>query len=476
MTATVKNSKNRPIYVILEYGVAEGTENPTGHVTLPKFYESDKHMSQVAGVIRHWRKEDFRIVSLPLQYADRWLRENYQDVIVLSASVRGFISYGDLRKYKDEIYMVCSAGNDGEKGEAPIAEKDYFTVVGAVDDRYKPYHKSGWGKGLVDFAGVLSRQEKIEYVYKGETKSEFLKGTSFAAPQHGAEIANLMTRYYDLTGRKMPISDVLAVRDANTRDIHEPGKDLKTGHGVYIYNKKQVDDLIEEGRDILMKAKDFIQKAREIVNQPTIYVMGGIGQKLTNSSVNFFANNYPYNTPRVSMYRMNLGKYAFDCVGLIKAILWDWKPGNYKYAINGIPDINANQMIDRCKPVPLDNMPVGAVVWQTDHIGIYIGDGKVIEATPAFENRVQVTNFKGRGWTKAGKLPWIDYTEPVKPEKEEVVQKPKEQVVAPWAEEAWKWGVDNKITDGLRPEDTTTRQELVTMLHRFHEKFIAKSE
>lgn len=36
-----------------------------------------------------------------------------------------------------------------------------------------------------------------------------------------------------------------------------------------------------------------------------------------------------------------------------------------------------------------------------------------------------------------------------------------------WARDAWEWGASAGITDGSRPQDTCTREELVTMLYRF---------
>ena len=35
-----------------------------------------------------------------------------------------------------------------------------------------------------------------------------------------------------------------------------------------------------------------------------------------------------------------------------------------------------------------------------------------------------------------------------------------------WAKEAWEWGIKNGITDGKRPQDNATREEIVTMLYR----------
>ena len=39
-----------------------------------------------------------------------------------------------------------------------------------------------------------------------------------------------------------------------------------------------------------------------------------------------------------------------------------------------------------------------------------------------------------------------------------------------WAKEAWEWATKNSITDGTRPKDNVTREELVTMLYRYHKK------
>jgi len=38
-----------------------------------------------------------------------------------------------------------------------------------------------------------------------------------------------------------------------------------------------------------------------------------------------------------------------------------------------------------------------------------------------------------------------------------------------WAKEAWNWAIKNKITDGTRPKDNATREEIITILYRFKE-------
>ena len=78
------------------------------------------------------------------------------------------------------------------------------------------------------------------------------------------------------------------------------------------------------------------------------------------------------------------GVWAFDCVGLIKGILWGWNGenktyGGAKYASNGVPDTNADGMIGLCDNVTTAisaSMPAGSLVWMSGHIGIYLGDAR----------------------------------------------------------------------------------------------------
>lgn len=45
---------------------------------------------------------------------------------------------------------------------------------------------------------------------------------------------------------------------------------------------------------------------------------------------------------------------------------------------------------------------------------------------------------------------------------------------SPWAKEAWEWAKKEKITDGTRPKDDMTREEMVTMLYRYHKQVAKK--
>ena len=182
-----------------------------------------------------------------------------------------------------------------------------------------------------------------------------------------------------------------------------------------------------------MNASEFIKRLQDVVdNHATLYVMGCFGAPLTGGNVSRYCGNHSYNkkADRTAMIRAAANKkppvFGFDCVCLIKGILWGWTGdasktyGGAKYTSNGVPDIGADSMIRVCKDVSTDFGKIipGEAVWLSGHIGVYIGGGKVIECSPAFLNRVQVTaclnigkiaGMNGRKWTKHGRLPYITY-------------------------------------------------------------------
>ena len=57
----------------------------------------------------------------------------------------------------------------------------------------------------------------------------------------------------------------------------------------------------------------------------------------------------------------------------------------------------------------MPNIP-GILVFMPGHVGVYVGNGKVIEARGHAYGVVE-TNLIGRGWKEWGKLDWIEYAE-----------------------------------------------------------------
>ena len=174
-----------------------------------------------------------------------------------------------------------------------------------------------------------------------------------------------------------------------------------------------------------MRASSFISILKRIATeQKTVYAWGMFGTPITQSTVTGKAKQYPYwyteskiNSIFAPIYRSSSLVWGFDCVGLIKSVLWGWNGDKSKsyggavYASNGVPDISADAMINRCKSVSsnFEAVAVGEFLWLKGHCGIYIGNGQVIESSPKWKNGVQITNFEARNWLKHGKLPYIEY-------------------------------------------------------------------
>ena len=180
----------------------------------------------------------------------------------------------------------------------------------------------------------------------------------------------------------------------------------------------------------VMTNKEFVAKLKDAAtNYKTLYVMGCFGAPMTAANKKRYTQNHSYNKQASRTAMINAASadtFGFDCVCLIKGILWGWNGdasriyGGASYATNGVPDIGADTMITKCSGVSTDfsKIEAGEAVWLSGHIGVYIGDGLAVECTPAFKNKVQITavrnigaksGYSSRTWTKHGKLPYIEY-------------------------------------------------------------------
>lgn len=178
----------------------------------------------------------------------------------------------------------------------------------------------------------------------------------------------------------------------------------------------------------IMTAQDFVKRLIEASETPTVYATGGYG-----ASANFpkMKNKYATRTPFNKQDILNAPSNAFyfDCVCLIKGILWGWcgdttkEYGGAVYASNGVPDYSIKKIKELCGTYTTDFSSIQAGEFLNignEHCGIYIGDGRVVESTPIWEDGVQITYLQNTGYTTGhtrrwdghGKLPWIDYPIP----------------------------------------------------------------
>lgn len=168
----------------------------------------------------------------------------------------------------------------------------------------------------------------------------------------------------------------------------------------------------------IMTNKDLVDRMYELYNQPNRYGSGG--------------NNW-------STWLSNEGKWYVDCSCSIKAILWGGRftddrrnrsHAGCNYGSNGIPDTTPDGFLGLGKvSTDFKNIKPGEVVVMQgrSHMGLYVGNGKVLEVTPAWtggnpgcqlsdcgpngersKNGVQIYN-----WTHHVKLNSIDYRVPI---------------------------------------------------------------
>lgn len=207
-------------------------------------------------------------------------------------------------------------------------------------------------------------------------------------------------------------------------------------------------------------AAQLAERAIDVAqNYRTLYVMGCIGAPMTEMNKAKYIAHHSYNRDadrKAMINACNADTFGFDCVCLIKALLWGWcgkkskSYGGAVYGSNKVPDINADAMIRACKEISTDfsKIEVGEAVWVPGHIGIYVGNGLVVECTPNWDNCVQITacnraksGYHRRNWTKHGKLPYVSYSgqaEASKPQTTTGTKKPTETIAREVI--AGKWG------------------------------------
>lgn len=159
---------------------------------------------------------------------------------------------------------------------------------------------------------------------------------------------------------------------------------------------------------------DLVTYAENAYDSGWGYVWGTYGDVLTESLFQYKLKQYPDGVGSYADFiRSNwLGRRTTDCVGLIKSYGWfDPDMKTIEYGSNGMPDLGADGMYNAATVKgSMDTMPdtPGLAVWKSGHIGVYIGNGEVIEAMGTKYGVVK-TKLEGRGWSAWLEVPYISY-------------------------------------------------------------------
>ena len=321
-----------------------------------------------------------------------------------------------------------------------MTDAQYTAAVDAGSYSAERFANDGAGYGLAQWtwhtrkAKLLSfAKSKRKSVGDFDMQAEFLK----------VELTNAFASLWTVlkTTKSVRIaSDAVLTQFEVPFDMSEAVKKTRAGYGEELLRaygpasggSASAEVTQQTGIDWKSPVKTGAELARRCEaiakNYKTLYVHGCFGAPMKEAVKGYYLTNTSYNAQadRQAMIRAaSADVFGFDCVCLIKGILWGWRGdlthnyGGAVYKSNGVPDINADMMINQCTGVSRDfsKVEVGEALWMQGHIGIYIGNGLAVECTPKWENKVQITaanrtvsGYNRRDWVSHGKLPYVSYT------------------------------------------------------------------
>jgi hypothetical protein len=169
-------------------------------------------------------------------------------------------------------------------------------------------------------------------------------------------------------------------------------------------------------------AAGLVAWAEEAYKDGWVYWYGTCGYACTESLLNRKAKQYPdhYGDSRMAKYKKHIaeGRVCSDCIGLFKSYAWD-KDGDIdtrasSYGSNSQPDHGAKTTLGKCKVKgDLSTMPEipGLALWTKTggHIGVYVGNGYVIEER-GYAYGCQKNELSKRSFVTWGLYPYTEYT------------------------------------------------------------------
>ena len=153
-------------------------------------------------------------------------------------------------------------------------------------------------------------------------------------------------------------------------------------------------------------AQGLIEYAKAQLGRP--YWYGTFGQAASKALYDQKKNQYPR---QYEWEYDGATAKVHDCVGLIKGYLWGDDPQDTNPVYNAAQDKSANAMYTACKTKgEMSTMPdvPGILVFLPGHVGVYIGNGEVVEARSR-RYGVYKTKLAERPWKTWGYCPYVTY-------------------------------------------------------------------
>lgn len=307
----------------------------------------------------------------------------------------------------------------------------------AVDDgSYTGFDDDGAGYGLAQWTYSARKHNLLAYCRsRGESVGSLDAQLGFLWQELQGYSAVLAVLRGSKTVREA--SDAVLMKYERPADTSEAMREKRAEYGQRYFDEfeagtARAEPVKRTGKEF-MRAEELIKWLRYAATVKSIYMYAAYGFQVTDATIRKKAQQNlngwytPENIARLKkVANQQPPTWGFDCVNLLKGILWGWRGDEAKecggavYGSNGVPDTNANGMIKRCYDVTDDFTTIlpGEGLWMEGHWGTYIGDGLAVECTSRWQDKAQITavwnighvaGYNGRRWTKHGKLPWIYY-------------------------------------------------------------------
>lgn len=164
----------------------------------------------------------------------------------------------------------------------------------------------------------------------------------------------------------------------------------------------------------------LVAYCRELIDKGARYWYGCWGQignaKLLSEKSKQYPKMLSSKRVEIAKERGDFGHPVTDCAGIIKGYLMrknDSIPPDYDPTY----DLSADGFFNvATEKGTIDTMPeiIGLGLYKKKHAGVYIGNGRVIEAK-GFDYGVIEDDLTDTAWTHWYKIPWIDYAEQAEP-------------------------------------------------------------
>ena len=258
-----------------------------------------------------------------------------------------------------------------------MSDADYTAAVDC--GAYAGFVTDGAGYGLAQWTHSSRKAALLAYAKA--------RGRSIGDldVQIGYLLQELQTVFKSLWDKLRTTASVREASDAVLLQFERPADQSAANCARRAALGQEVYDKFVGGADmeIVMSSAQLCARAVDIAdNYKTSYMLGPWGWPANDKMITRATTQGRYAETNKGWlryaYAIRDEGFLFDCIGLIKGILWGWcgdlsrTYGGAGYVCNGVPDYDAKKMIDCCWDVSTDFFTIvpGEAVWMDGHPGL----------------------------------------------------------------------------------------------------------